>query len=213
MAAFTPRIMIVDSLSTFLSEGTQNLGLSLLDRTASTDFYKQFNEGSPAQVAKVLEYAREHAIACLGRSGASFNHRRNHQVKGTGYHLGDIVTEQAAYDFGYVEPHIDTVAGRIAEAGYQVKSQDEFVATLRGLELINNDQTVICKSGQIDVISNERLMDFSYGPKVRGPNCASHPVTLYVFPVKKDGVMPVGVGYFVPEKNCIFEFMTYVPIK
>ena len=212
----TPRLLIVDSVSIFSDENKETLGLTLLDPDASAEFYKIFPDGTERNVAKVISYAKEHAVASFGKPGSSLEHIRLHKIDGTDYHLGDVITEKCAYDFGYVEPHINTVAGGIAQiyASCPGRTNDEFTALLREEGLIDEGQAASYKLGQIDVFSNERSREFThYGPKVIEKNCASHPITLFVDRLGDSGVISAGVGFFVPQDNCIFEFMTYAPVK
>lgn len=264
--ALTPRLMVVEHVATFVPEQTQRIGLYLLDRAASAEFYEKFpatscddiadtldeepaagsgedtssgllplmqgagitsgqseNVRKISRVEEIISYARMHGIEHIGERGSGFPHRRHHDIAGTRYHSGDVVTEKEAYDFGYVEPHINTVAGLIVQAYYYSHSQDHLVEILRGhvdillgQRLISEEQTAVFNTtdfgyGQIDVVSNERLWEFKHGT-VREMNCASHPITLFVFPPGKDGVWPVGVSFYVPEKNTVYEFMTHVRV-
>ena len=212
----TSRVLVVDWASTFCNENKQTLGLILLDRDASAEFYKIFPDINEKNLAEVMSYAEEHAITSFGTPGSSLEHKRVHKVDGTDYHHGNIITEKCAYDFGYFEPHIDTVAGGIAQiyASCPGRTNDEFTALLREEGLIDEGQAASYKLGQIDVFSNERSREFThYGPKVIEKNCASHPITLFVDRLGDDEVISAGVGFFVPEENGIFEFMTYAPVE
>ena len=209
--------MIVDSVSTNPQEGNQNLGLTLIDRVASSDFARRFPQGTP--VAEVLDYAREHSIDWLSAPYSSFAHKRNLLVNGTNHHLGDVITEQKAFDLGYVEPHIDTVAGRIVDTvvNLPVRDNQRITQALRETELITPDYSAILLPGRLHVFDNTEAQRLGRNPIHDDANHTmhnkSHPIDLMIFS-PKDGVRPVGVlGFYVPQKNTVFEFMTYVPEK
>lgn len=212
----TPRLLIVDSTGIFSDENSQILGLTLLDRDASAEFYEIFPDGTERNVAEVISYAEEHAVASFGNPGSSLKHTRAHKVDGTDYHPGDVITEKCAYDLGYFEPYIDTVAGGIAQiyASCPGRTNEEFTALLIEEGLIDESQAASYKHGQIDVFSKERSKEFmNYRPKVIEKNCASHPITLFVDRLGDDEVISASVGFFVPQDNCVFEFMTYAPVE
>ena len=211
--AIHPRIMIVSSLCTFHDEDKQRITLSILDRADSEEFRRRFPDGETREnVADIQAYTMPREIYTLGDSNASFGHKRSHELPGTKYHLGDIIAEREAFDFGYVEPHIDTVALRIVDESLKGGSREERVARLRAQGLISEQQTAVYVGGNIEIISNEREPSFLHGPRFVEQNNKSHPITLMVYE-PRDGARSIGVAFLVPEQNTIYEFMTSLPVE
>jgi hypothetical protein len=213
-----PRIMIVESLCTNEKEGTQNLRLCLLGREHTQEFYDTFSkvkhDKSPEDwtlIGEIQEYARTHEIGYVDphHPNSSLTHRRVVTVNDVQYRLGDIVTEQEAFDFGYVEPYIDTVATKIVEASLLPgMTREKFTPFLREQGLIPGDQTAVYRGDTIDVVANERARDFECSTKPIEQNNRSHPINILVFRPGKDNVLPIGVAFLVPKENTIYEFMT-----
>ena len=215
----TPRLLVVDSVSTIFDEKMQNVGLTLLSREASAEFYEQFPDGIESNVAEVLSYAKENASNLIGNSEI-FDNGGLHNVKGT-YSIGDIITEKEAYDIGHVIPHIDTVVGQIVQTylNSSVKGSIDFATGLINEKLIDESQSAnynVLKNTitQIDVFSNDISKEFMCGPKkISDQLSVSHPIILEVYRPLNDGLMPVGIKWLVPEMNTVYDFMTYVPAE
>ena len=214
-----PRLLVVDSVSTNVQENTQNLGLDLLDRTASAEFPEIVLEKN---LTKIIEYARQHAQTWLDENNpyASFRHKPNLQVPGNSYHLGNVLTEQQAFDLGYVEPRIDTLACRIVDTAVTRKvsahpsGDKELTRALRDADLITADYSALTTPARLHVFANHLVDTFSHRDYSEANHYGigkGHPIDLMLFPPER-GILNIGVmGFCIQPQNRNFEFMTSIP--
>jgi hypothetical protein len=223
----TPRMMIVGWVSTNVQEGGQNLGLTLLNREASAKFYEQFPPQSSADVAKILDYARKNSIDWIGKPESSFRHKTNYQTILTNYHLGDVVTEQAAFNFGYYEPRMDTIVGQMVQKTLKttndlasLKTRESYIAQIltekfREESFIGSDYSVMLTPGRVHVFANDVMQKLEHSHHSifdRHSIGRSHPIDLVLWTADENNSMPVGASFYVPQNNGVYEFMTYVPL-
>jgi hypothetical protein len=218
--AIPPRLMIVDSVCTFPEEKKQTIGLALLNRADSDYFYNRFPNGAKNDLGEVLEYARKNSVEWIAAPNIGFRHKAHHEVQGVEYHLGDTVTEAAAVIFGYVEPCADTYACRVAKTVHDLRKEDNEAISreLRKKALIEDDYSAAVSAKRIHILSNVRMEQLRHIDASCGLDCyplgRDHPLDIMRFPPNQDGIMPVGVlGFYLPQINRIYEFMTQVEME
>jgi hypothetical protein len=212
-----PRLLVVNTAVIRPTENKQSVDLVVINREASADFYKRFPDGNDRDLSEVMSYVRKNTLTQLGRPGVSHSARRRLELEGENFHLGDVLTEQEAFELGYHEPHIDTQCARIGqlEHGWRrdwSKGRDYLEDTLRSEGFITEDQTIVSGNGGLHVLNEEQADLLARGHyRIQGLNNAERPISIQLFD-PKDGEIPVGCAVFVEAANAIYEFMTYPPV-
>ncbi len=204
----TPRLVVVESAS--IRAEDQSLQLVTLSREASAEFYQRFPKGEQRNLGEMMSFVRENALTYLGKPSSSHPARRIVELEGTKYHMGDVLTEKEAFDLGYHEPHIETQCGRIGQLVHCYRERGGLEHPLREEGLINEDQAIVRKSGELHVVQRDQAEHYRRN-RVKGINDSERPITLLIFD-PEDGTIPVGCAVYVESVNGIYEFMTRVPL-
>jgi len=205
------RLLVAETVITCPQENRQYVDLAVLNREASAGFYERFPKGIDRDKADVIRYAQGNILTQLGKPGVSLSARKRVEVEGDQYHLGDILTEEEAFDLGYPEPHVDTLCARIGQLLDAYWMKEGLVDVLRSEGLITEDQTFVGNTDGYHVVQKDRYDRLRLGRWDERLSHAEKPITLYVFG-PKDGTIPVGCATFVEATNTIYEFMTYPPV-
>jgi len=204
-----PRLMVVDTLE--YSRSKQTLGLTLFSRSASAEFDKLVPDRK--DLVAVLRHAREHNSPGMARVETNLDHIRHHEVRGRLYHLGDVLTEQAAYDFGYVQPHLETVAARIVETALPRYSDGTLTDMLREKSLISSEHTAISKDGRIHVITKRMARHGVTADLNTDRVDGSHPIHIAIGGEQGEEIPITVLGFYDPNMKRTYGFMTHVVLK
>ena len=225
--SFPSRFLIVDSKFTEYDEGRQSVDLILASREESVKLAKRL--GARASSGTVSEdiraQIRSRSPAYLGCPNSSILHRSHHVFPGMGFQWasGSVLTEKQAFDFGYVEPYLHTVCGRIAQfaeffASRSVHYQDDALTqTLREAGIIERDHFAVFGNGARGEMSHlpydPVFMERAARPKQVGllSDGRLHLAQLIFFERTNDGQFIAGSNCYIPNTRSICTFMVEVP--
>ncbi|MFA6462046.1 MAG: hypothetical protein WCV90_07320 [Candidatus Woesearchaeota archaeon] len=223
-----PYVMVVESCSINCTENTERMGLLLQDRNAAN-----LDTLRAMDLSERLHYAQEHALR--GEYNPILNYCWR-KVEGTivsadpfrpagleiddiHYHMGDVLTEQEAFDWGLIYPRVYTICGQIGQLErknyYDYMNNNDWSLTevLRERGLIRGDQKVINNDGRT-LIANVDYSQWQVGSS-KGKLGKDLFASLYIKD-EKDHLF-VGGAYYVegtkhiPHLDLTVEFHTTVP--
>lgn len=219
MAIITPRLMVVEGVTSVGTLGAynhidtnQNLSLILLNRSQSSEIENAFLKGQERNLGKILSYAKRNEIQSLDGALTKIDHKKAHQVQGEKYSLGDVITEKEAFDFGYVEPHIETLCvriGKLAQEKGASQDSDELTPALRQQGLIAEQYLALLSGGILEIVHSSRGKEFRL-QRVNEKNRADHPITLKFY-TEDNGAVRAACSFYHGNTRTIYEFMTTIP--
>lgn len=221
------RLFVVGGVATDHTHNTQTIDLLLLDRRASEELEKMFPK---MNTSKILEFARKYSTDYISpKPHKTIKHERTHKTKKTNYHIGDLLSEETAFDeLDYAEPLIEThcldlvnavhhIIGRNYDAiGSQIFTTPEATTALLSTRLrerkyLNaNEYAIITKEEDNSAIHLDVLLDGGETIwNIDDPPNEHHPFSIKI-PLIESETQPLICKVHIQQKNKTYELLTYL---